>query len=84
MTIDLDYFAKRIAGLEDQAEAIKADVKDEYATAASKGYNAKALRKAIKISRMDADKRAKHESEQSDLLIYLDQLEGKLVMEPAE
>jgi uncharacterized protein (UPF0335 family) len=59
-------------------------LQDEYATAASKGYNAKALRKAIKIFRMDADKRAKHESEQSDLLIYLDQLEGKTMREAAE
>lgn len=84
MTIDLTYFAKRIAGLEDQREAIKADLKDEYAVATSKGFNAAALKKAIKIARLDADKRAKHESEQSDLLIYLDQLEGKLVLEAAE
>ena len=81
---NLHYFAKRIAALEDQAEAIKADIKDEYGVAASKGYNAKALKAAIKIARLDADKRAKHESDQTDLELYLAELEGKRVMEPAE
>ncbi len=83
MTIDLTYFAKRIAGLEDQREAIKADLKDEYAVAASKGFNAAALKKAIKIARMDADKRAKHEAEQSDLILYLEALEGKALEQAA-
>ena len=83
MTIDLTYFAKRIAGLEDQREAIKAGLKDEYAVAASKGFNAKALKKAIKIARMDADKRAKHEAEQSDLILYLEALEGKALEQAA-
>ena len=48
MSVDLHYFADRIARLEESAEAIKADIKDEYAVAASKGFNARALRKAIK------------------------------------
>ena len=81
---DIHYFAKRIAALEDQAEAIKSDIKDEYSVAANKGYNAKALKAAIKIARLDADKRAKHESDQTDLELYLAELEGKRVMEPAE
>lgn len=72
---DINYFANRIANLEDQSAAIKEDLKDEYKVAASKGFNAKALRKAIKIRRMDADKRAKHEAEQSDLILYLEALE---------
>lgn len=75
MSVDLHYFADRIASLEENAEAIKADIKDEYAVAASKGFNAKALRKAIKIRRMDAKKRADHDAEQSDLILYLEELE---------
>ncbi len=75
MSVDLHYFADRIASLEENAEAIKADIKDEYAVAASKGLNAKALRKAIKIRRMDAKKRADHDAEQSDLILYLEELE---------
>lgn len=75
MSVDLHYFADRIAKLEENAEAIKADIKDEYAVAASKGFNARALRKAIKIRRMDAKKRADHDAEQSDLILYLEELE---------
>lgn len=80
---DIHYFAKRIAALEDQAEAIKADIKDEYGVAASKGYNAKALKAALKVARMDADRRAKHDADQSDLIIYLDEIEGKSAMREA-
>ena len=81
---NLHYFAKRIAALEDQAEAIKADIKDEYGVAASKGFNAKALKAAIKVHRMDADRRAKHDADQSDLIIYLDELEYRNIKEAAE
>ncbi len=84
MSVDIHYFADRLARLEEHAEAIKADIKDEYAVAASKGFNSKALRKAIKINRMDAEKRAKHDSEQSDLIVYLAALERAVTMEAAE
>lgn len=83
MTVDLRYFASRIAGLEDEKSNISEQITEEYVVAANKGYNAKALRRAIKINRMDADKRAKHESEQSDIETYLANLEGKRVMEAA-
>jgi hypothetical protein len=33
---------------------------------------------------MDADKREKHESEQSDLLLYLAEIEGRQMREAAE
>ena len=50
---------------------------------ASKGYNAKALKAALKVARMDADRRAKHDADQSDLIIYLDEIEGKSAMREA-
>jgi uncharacterized protein (UPF0335 family) len=73
---DLKQRAESIMRLMEQRDEISADIKAAFEAAASVGYNSKAMRKAIKLASMDADKRAKHESEQMDLELYLAELEG--------
>ncbi len=71
---DLRERALRLIELEEKA----------YDAAASAGYTKAALKRAIKLHRMDADKRAKHESAQADLILYLEELEGRRVLQAAE
>jgi uncharacterized protein (UPF0335 family) len=81
---DLRDRALRIIDLEATAKEAKEDVKAAYDAAASAGYTKAALRKAVKIYSMDADRRAKHESEQTDLELYLAEIEGRSMAEAAE
>jgi len=81
---DLKRWAEAIIALEDQRKDITTEIADRYQDAKNAGYTVKAMKAAIKISRMDADKRAKHESEQSDLLLYLAEIEGRSLREAAE
>ena len=55
----------------------KLDLKAAYDAAASAGYTKAALKRAIKLHRMDADKRAKHDSAQAELILYLEEIEGR-------
>jgi uncharacterized protein (UPF0335 family) len=70
-------YAERIKRLQDQIEGFKSDVKAVCEEAKADGYTPKALKQAIKIHSMDQDKRAKFDAEQTDLLLYLEQLEGR-------
>jgi uncharacterized protein (UPF0335 family) len=81
---DLRERALRLIELEEKAEDAKLDLKAAYDAAASAGYTKAALKRAIKLHRMDADKRAKHESAQADLILYLEELEGRRVLQAAE
>jgi uncharacterized protein (UPF0335 family) len=81
---DLRQRALRIIQLEEAAEEAKADVKAAYDAAASVGFTKKALRAAIKIHRLDADKRAKFDSAQMDLELYLAEIDGRELAEAAE
>jgi uncharacterized protein (UPF0335 family) len=81
---DLKERAQRLIELEERAEDAKLDLKAAYDAAASAGYTKAALKRAIKLHRMDADKRAKHESAQMDLETYLAALEGRRMAEAAE
>ena len=76
-TSELQTIASNISRLQDLIDDYKEEMKAAYEIAASKGFNAKALRKAIKVASMEADKRAKHEQEQGDLILYLADLEGR-------
>lgn len=73
----LQELALSIGRLEEERKALAADIADKYAEAKSEGYTVSALRKAIKIHSLDKDKREKHDQEQMDLELYLEQLEGK-------
>lgn len=73
---DLAERAEKIIKLMEMAEDLKTEIKDRYDDAKNSGYTVAALKKAIKVHRMDADKRAKHESAQLDFETYLSGLEG--------
>lgn len=81
---DIRARAQTIQSLIEQRDDITAEIKACYDSAASAGFNKSAMRRAIKITTMDADKREKHESEQSDLLLYLAEIEGRQMREAAE
>ena len=76
---DLSTRAARLIELEEAAEDAKLDLKAAYDAAASAGYTKAALKRAIKLHRMDADKRAKHDSQQMDLEMYLAEIEGRRI-----
>jgi len=73
----LQELALQIGRLEEERTALLADIADKYAEAKSEGFTPSALKKAIKIHAMDASKREKHDQEQMDLELYLEQLEGR-------
>jgi uncharacterized protein (UPF0335 family) len=52
---DLKSFAARIARLEDEKALLSEDIKEVFTEAKSRGYNVKALRLAISLSKKDAD-----------------------------
>ncbi len=74
---DLAERAARIMQLEEQLEEYRLDVKAAYDAAESAGYTKKALKAAIRITRMGVEKRAKHDAAQMDLELYLAEIEGK-------
>lgn len=73
---DLRERAGRLAHLTEIAEEARLDLKAAYDAAASQGYSKAALRKAVKIHMMDQACRAKHDQQQTDLLLYLEEIEG--------
>lgn len=81
---DLKARAMTIQALLEQRDDISAEIKACFDSAASAGFNKSAMKKAIKITSMDADKRAKHDTEQMDLELYLREIEGREMREAAE
>jgi len=81
---DLQDRARAIINLMAEREEISEQIADRYADAKTNGYTVAALKRAIKIARMDSEQRARHESEQSDLLLYLEEIEGRSMREAAE
>lgn len=64
-------YADRIAGLQSEIVELKAQIKDELQNASSDGFTPSALKRAIKVSRMDASAREKHNQTQLDFEVYL-------------
>ena len=81
---DLRSHVEHIMRLMDQRDDIAEDIKNSFDVAKSVGFNHSAMRKAISVVRMDAKKRAAHESAQTDLLIYFEEIEGRAMREAAE
>jgi len=81
---DLKRRAMEIIKRHEAVEEAKEDLKAAYDAAESVGFTKKALRAAVKIHRLDAEKREKHESEQSDLILYLAEIEGREMKDAAE
>jgi uncharacterized protein (UPF0335 family) len=80
----LQEIAGQILTLENQRDDLKQDIAAAYDAAKHYGYSASALRKAVRVLRLDSEKRAKHEAEQRDLLDYLAEIEGRQLREAAE
>jgi uncharacterized protein (UPF0335 family) len=81
---DLRSRAEHIMRLMEQRDDIAEDIKNSFDVAKSVGFNLAALRKAISVARMDAKKRAAHESAQIDLELYLAEIEARELREAAE
>lgn len=73
----LKAHALRLIRCHEEHDATGDQLKEAYQDAADEGFTKAALRAAIKIHRMDANKRAKHDSAQLDLEMYLSELEGR-------
>lgn len=78
---DLRERAEKIIRLMEAAEDLKTEIADRFEDAKTNGYSVKALRKAIKIHRMDSEKRRKADAEQMDIEVYLVELEGNVSAE---
>ena len=74
---DLRQRAESLAKLQEAVEEARLDLKAACDSAKSAGYSASALRKAIKVHTMTAEKRAAYEDEQTQLELYLGEIEGK-------
>jgi uncharacterized protein (UPF0335 family) len=74
---DLRSRAEHIMRLMDQRDELNEDIRNSFDVAKSVGFNPTAMRKAISVARMDAKKRAAHESAQTDLEIYLAEIEAR-------
>lgn len=81
---DLRQRAASISALMGQIEDLQVEVKAAFEIAKKDGYNASALRKAIKIHRMDAPKRKKHDDAQHEMFAMLEEIEGTAMREAAE
>lgn len=81
---DLRQRAESIMRLMEQRDELTLDIKAAFDAAASVGFNKQAMRKAIRIAGMDATKRAKHDSSQLDIELYLAEIEGRQLREAAE
>lgn len=69
-------YAERITRLEDEALALKEDLKEVRSEAKSNGFNTKALNAAIKFHRMTSEQRQEAEQFQMELDLYVDAIEG--------
>ena len=67
----LRAFIERIERLEEEKRTIADDVKEVYAEAKGNGFDAKTIRKIVRMRRMDADKRRE---EEGILKLYMDAL----------
>lgn len=74
---DLKRRALEIIERHEAVDEAKEDLKAAYDAAESVGFTKAALRAAIKIHRMDAEKRQKHDAAQMDLELYLAEIEGR-------
>lgn len=59
---ELRSFIERIERMEEEAQAIKGDIKDIYGEAKGRGYDSKTIRKIISLRKMDANERIEAET----------------------
>ncbi|MFG1454554.1 DUF2312 domain-containing protein [Xanthobacter sp. V2C-8] len=58
----LKSFVERVMRLEEEKQGISEDIKGVFAEAKANGFDVKALREILKISREDADERKEHDA----------------------
>ncbi|MCB1482614.1 MAG: DUF2312 domain-containing protein [Rhodobiaceae bacterium] len=76
----LKSIIERIERLEEEKQAIAGDIRDVYAEAKANGYDAKTLRKVVRLRKQDSDQR---EEEEAMLALYLHALGMAPEFEPA-
>jgi uncharacterized protein (UPF0335 family) len=64
---------ERIERLEEDKAAVMADLKEVYAEAKGNGFDAKILRKVVRLRKQD---KAKRDEEQALVDLYLDAIDG--------
>jgi uncharacterized protein (UPF0335 family) len=69
----LQSFMERLERLDDDKAAVSADMKEVFAEAKSEGYDAKIMRKVLKLIKQD---KAKRQEEQTLVDLYLQSVEG--------
>jgi len=70
----LRSFIERIVKLEEEKKGLADDIRDVYGEAKSDGYEVKALRRVVRIQRMDQSQKAAHEEVETILETYLQSL----------
>ncbi len=58
----LRSFIERIERLEEEKNALSADIREVYAEAKSNGYEPKIMRQVVRIRKMDGNERAEQEA----------------------
>lgn len=81
---DLRQRAESILRLIEQRDELSADIKAAFDAAKSVGFNAAAMRKAVRIAAMSSKKRQKYEAEAEEVQLYLFEIEGRSMKEAAE
>ena len=76
----LKSIIERVERLEEEKQAIAGDIRDIYAEAKANGYDAKTLRKVVRLRKQDSDQR---EEEEAMLALYLHALGMAPEFEPA-
>ena len=76
----LKSIIERVERLEEEKQAIAGDIRDVYAEAKANGYDAKTLRKVVRLRKQDSDQR---EEEEAMLALYLHALGMAPEFEPA-
>jgi uncharacterized protein (UPF0335 family) len=74
----LRAFIERIERMNEEQDAIKADIKEIYAEAKGNGFDTKILRTIIKIRKMDANERMENEALLELYMSALGMVEGSL------
>lgn len=70
----LRSFVERIVRLEDEKKTFADDIKEVYGEAKSNGFDTKALRRVVKLQRMDQSQKAAHNEVETILETYMQAL----------
>jgi len=70
----LQSIVERIERLEEEKKSIGDEIKDVYAEAKGNGFEVKALRRIVRIRRMDQSQKAAHDEVESITELYMQSL----------